>query len=581
MTTVHSAARTTAPETATESSRGVCPLIGTALCRFIVPIWLLAGAIFKLWDMNPNVLPKPVLNAVFGMADLLAIEDLPSWLMLNMRTMIGIELALVGIMLFVPRLARAAAILILSVFTVVMVLEIVPVFSSKAFARDAWATLLKPCGCFGAWSPPAIVTLAIDLTFLIGCLMCRPGIKGRTVPGPAFANIALVGSVILGGTIAFARPPRTMVIETQPVVAGDPQPPVSPKEGTAPVADPAPTPPEGPAPTAAAKEPWPAYPAKLAVTYVILDKRLIGKPFTSLPVAALFANQSPEAMRTGRTHLVFYRENCDHCFELLNKHFSGALPTPTFSVEVPDSVPGKRYPNPCKECAKLELPSGPDYMILTPLVMTLVDGVVVAICNDTDKPGALDMTMNAWLPGHENDVQVDGMLLAPYAAASGAATTPIPAVPTTPAPTAGRAFPPKPELAPYYTPGFEKWPGKRFDQTDLGPIITRPHPFDLNTGAVCVIFYRVDCDHCQEMMREYFSDTLPCPTVAVAIPDASGEPLEMECTQCKLATLPAGPMYVIESPVIVVIVDGVVKCVVSGQQVEDEAIVKACLPATK
>ena len=35
-------------------------LAGTVLCRLVVPAWILAGAAFKLWERNPQLLPKPV-----------------------------------------------------------------------------------------------------------------------------------------------------------------------------------------------------------------------------------------------------------------------------------------------------------------------------------------------------------------------------------------------------------------------------------------------------------------------------------------------------------------------------------------
>jgi hypothetical protein len=592
MTTVPPAA-TYPPAAAPVSIDGTRALIGTILVRIVVPVWLLAGALFKVVELNPNVLPGPVKDIVLNAGSALNVSDLGLWLVGWMRAMIGVELALVGIMFFVPKLARAAAIAILSLFCVILVFELIPVFQSKAFAKEGMAVLLKPCGCFGAWSPPTVVTFLIDLVMLVGCIVCRPGAAGRRIPGPQLANIALVGSVILGAVVAYARPAKIIagapIEEAAGAGSGEAaQPTTQPStQPTTPQATPPSTPQATPSATlsvgqptnegstqAGAQQPWPAMPAKLAPTYVFLDKRAIGKQITELPFAALFADQKPDAIRTGRTHMVFYRATCDHCFEMMNKHFAGALATPTFSVEVPDSTGGKRYPNACANCVKLTLPKGPDYMIPTPLVLTLVDGKIVAICKDSDKPGALEATLNAWAPGHESMTAVDGMLLAPFEAK--AAPTPTAAAPTPPA-QAAKPWPAMPELKAFYAPDFDTWKGKRLDELDLMLIVKRPLPFDPNEGLKAFVFYRVDCEHCHVLFADHFAGTLPMKTMAVAIPDTSGEPLDMACVECALGSLVEGPTYVLETPILVVAKDGVVQSVLVGKQNDDPALVDAAL----
>ena len=78
--------------------------IGFLLCRILVPTWLLAGAIFKLAEMNPNLLPPSVIwtsgriGAAIG-------QDPVIWLGFSMRFIIGTELMLAGFMYFVPRVS--------------------------------------------------------------------------------------------------------------------------------------------------------------------------------------------------------------------------------------------------------------------------------------------------------------------------------------------------------------------------------------------------------------------------------------------------------------------------------------------
>ena len=548
--------------------------IGTALIRVIVPLWLVAGALFKLSDLNPNVLPAPVKDVVFATEDWVSLSR-GDWLIYSMQAMVAVELVLVGMMILVPKLARPAAIFILTLFCLVLAFELANELQSSKFKKEGFAALLKPCGCFGAWSPPTIVTFMIDASLLVGCLVCPQSPKARAFPSARTATVALVLSLILGPTVAFAR--SKPAIEVVPTPNGTTEegatkpndPPTQPNNGS----QTPPAPPTNPQANPAA-EPWPAYPAKLNPNYFIAEKKSVGKPLASLPIAPLLAKVVPADFRTGRKTLILYRNTCDHCFDLMNTRFSGKLSTPTYSIQIPDSAGGKTYPNPCAECVKWELPTGPDYVIQSPLIMTIVDGVIAAICKDTDKPGALDATLQAWAPGHEKDSAVDGMLLAPMPAAApsggdaGAGT----------AKPAAKAFPPMPKLESVYAPDTNTWEGKRLDELDLPLIITRPIPLDLNSGEVVVMFYRVDCEHCEAVIIEHFAGDLGSPTLLVSIPDAMGDAFDNPCTECLKAALPAGPTYVVETPIVVVAKDGVVKHVFAGAQTENVEELRDALP---
>ena len=74
----------------------------------------------------------------------------------------------------------------------------------------------------------------------------------------------------------------------------------------------------------------------------------------------------------------------------------------------------------------------------------------------------------------------------------------------------------------------------------------------------------------------HFSGELPAPTLAVAIPDTDpANALEMPETACSFGELVAGPQYVVQTPVVAVIEDGVVTCVYTGA--DDEAKLLECL----
>ena len=76
-----------APTAPNQHSGTRCPttaVIGVLLCRVIVPAWVLAGAIFKLAEMNPNLLPPPVLSTTGWIGSSLG-QDPVVWLGFSMR----------------------------------------------------------------------------------------------------------------------------------------------------------------------------------------------------------------------------------------------------------------------------------------------------------------------------------------------------------------------------------------------------------------------------------------------------------------------------------------------------------------
>jgi hypothetical protein len=110
---------------------------------------------------------------------------------------------------------------------------------------------------------------------------------------------------------------------------------------------------------------------------------------------------------------------------------------------------------------------------------------------------------------------------------------------------------------PWYAPEFETWKGKRIDEQEV-MLIVRPMPVNLNEGRHHVVLMREDCDHCHELLLRYFGSTLPAPTLSIAVPDATGEPLENPCAQCTMTAFPKGITYVFSTPVLLTVQDGVV-----------------------
>jgi hypothetical protein len=115
----------------------------------------------------------------------------------------------------------------------------------------------------------------------------------------------------------------------------------------------------------------------------------------------------------------------------------------------------------------------------------------------------------------------------------------------------------------YYLPDYASWIGQPFRSLPIAGWITGL-PADLDQGAQYVLFYRKDCEHCHELMEIFFSDRLPLPTTAVAVPERAGFPTvnvqPFACGGCRLAELPSGYDWFLQTPVLVRLADGVVQC---------------------
>jgi hypothetical protein len=115
----------------------------------------------------------------------------------------------------------------------------------------------------------------------------------------------------------------------------------------------------------------------------------------------------------------------------------------------------------------------------------------------------------------------------------------------------------------YYMPQYKDWIGRPFQELDVASWASNL-PDDLDFGPQYVIFYRKDCEHCHELMALYFSGSLERLTTAIAVPERHGFPTEnlqpFDCPECRLAELPAGIDWFLQTPVLVRLAGGVVEC---------------------
>ncbi len=346
----------TLPETT--PARTVRGTLGTVLVRIVVPLWIVAGASVKLYTFNPALLPEPILDLVRTSAGTLGISNLNWWLGMSLRFFIGTEIAAALVMVVNPRLARFLASFILTIFLAVLVATM-----AKSAAREGVSAIWSgSCGCFGSVSPPPIGMFLLDAALLAGVILLRPNPSGMNGWRPA----ATIACILFGVALAFGRPKPQMRIEPTPATTS----------------------------TTAAENTPSERGQTLEPFYVTEFSDWVDRPLFDRPLAALIGDRPP-AFTDGRGHVVFYRSDCEHCHRLLEDFFSGPLDTPVLAVLVPDTDPAAAMSMPCDACDLASLPEGPQYVISTPVLLTVENGRVLAVCEDSEDHALVMATIQA------------------------------------------------------------------------------------------------------------------------------------------------------------------------------------------
>jgi hypothetical protein len=227
-------------------------------------------------------------------------------------------------MLFIPKLARKAAITILSIFLVVLCVEIYNGAVS--------------CGCLGEHSLDPKVMFLIDFALLLGIVLCNPRSSSCATNRKSCGLILLLVFVISTWIFTFVS------IHNAKNASG------AITDGNLPAS-------------------W--YPRDLSSWK--------GKSINEVDMFS-FVENWPHDLSEGKQYVIFYGRNCDHCEQLLYMHFEFDLRTPTTIVAIPESIDGfigeSGFDNPCFDCAVTELPIGVDWIIGTPLVVAIENGII-------------------------------------------------------------------------------------------------------------------------------------------------------------------------------------------------------------
>jgi len=125
----------------------------------------------------------------------------------------------------------------------------------------------------------------------------------------------------------------------------------------------------------------------------------------------------------------------------------------------------------------------------------------------------------------------------------------------------------------YYVFEPDSWIGQRWEDLEIARYINGSVT-DYCKGRRYVIFYNPTCDHCFDVLEAYFSEDLPVPTTIVAIPEYKRKfetegVYEMPCVDCEKLTLKFGCDWIISPPTVVALEDGVIKCAIEGEEVEE------------
>lgn len=327
--------------------------IGTLLCRGVVPLWILTGAVFKLVERDPKNLPKNIVENAMKL-------DLDLFVLL--RTLIGLEFLAAGVMLFVPRLSRVMALFMLSMFCLILIGEMA-------------TGNITSCGCFGKVPIAPWQMLIIDGLLLTGVILFKPR-KDAMAAGARPARWPVVAAlvwIVAGFGAAFGVPDKQAAPVDPPPHGGTPQNPDVPSGNGS-------TPPPVPVASGPGSLPLPK-------NYLFDQETWAGKKWEDLKIARIM-KVWPKDINVGKRYVVFYSRTCDHCRDLFQNNFTGELVIPTTVVAIPEEATGFAtkgvLPMPCTSCEKLELPIGPFWYGTPPIVVALEDGVVKCAQQITD-----------------------------------------------------------------------------------------------------------------------------------------------------------------------------------------------------
>ena len=112
-----------------------------------------------------------------------------------------------------------------------------------------------------------------------------------------------------------------------------------------------------------------------------------------------------------------------------------------------------------------------------------------------------------------------------------------------------------------------QWTGKTFAQAGVAAHVPMLTATTLS-GTQWVVFYRPSCGRCHQVMETYFAGPQDGSVIAVKVPYGPGEEFapgefaeDVACTGCEMLELPSKRRWIITTPTIAKVEDGIITCV--------------------
>ncbi|MFO0875368.1 MAG: hypothetical protein U0575_15555 [Phycisphaerales bacterium] len=146
-------------------------------------------------------------------------------------------------------------------------------------------------------------------------------------------------------------------------------------------------------PPTAAAAPWPGAPS-VQPTYAPDFETWKGRRLDGQNLALQILPAVVDLNR-GRWHVLFYRADCDHCHDLMANYLVGEREPRVVAVRVPDTDPAQDLEMPLTNAVLRGLPLGVNYVFTTPVLLTVVDGVVVGLSTDPENDAEVRAALDA------------------------------------------------------------------------------------------------------------------------------------------------------------------------------------------
>lgn len=113
----------------------------------------------------------------------------------------------------------------------------------------------------------------------------------------------------------------------------------------------------------------------------------------------------------------------------------------------------------------------------------------------------------------------------------------------------------------------DDWVGHRVPETGLSKYLPSVTPITLE-GTKWIVFYQPTCSRCHEIFRTYFPGNNAFDVIAIEVPHAPDETVlpgdqlgDVECQDCTRFKLPGNTRWIVTTPTIVKVENGVITCV--------------------